>query len=366
MINTTGKILSSHLQYVLSSIDARSSLPILTNVKINADEGGKVVLAGTDLQTYTEATFEAEKAERLSICAPAKRLQEIAKANPGPISLRLKDDGSLSPMMEIKAGRSRYTLHTQNADAYPDSGIERAGETIKVSLQSRDLLELLKCSTYAMASQDVRFFLVGANLMVKDGSVSVVSTNGHRLAIDTMGAEVKGEGQYLIPRASIIEIMRLLSVHESCELELGHVVSVSCGSFLLLAKLVDAKYPDWERAMPRCETNVTVDREGLRAAVQRLQFLTADGHKGVRMSVADGIMTLSVNNANQEDGVSTVEVEYSGEPVEMGMNIDYLADVLSTGLKGGRVMLGVRGGNSSMLCVDDVSQSRHVIMPMRL
>ncbi|CAM3160179.1 DNA polymerase III subunit beta [Ectopseudomonas mendocina] len=354
------------LQLVAGVVERRQTLPVLSNVLLVV-EGQQLSLTGTDLEVELVGRVTLEDAaEPGEITVPARKLMDICKSLPSDalIDIRVDDQKLL-----VKAGRSRFTLSTLPANDFPT--VEEGPGSLTFNLPQAKLRRLIERTSFAMAQQDVRYYLNGMLLEVQSGLLRAVATDGHRLAMCSMEAAIQQDGkhQVIVPRKGILELARLLTEQDAeVSIVLGqHHIRANTGEFTFTSKLVDGKFPDYERVLPRGgDKLVLADRQGLREAFSRTAILSNEKYRGIRLTLAAGLLKIQANNPEQEEAEEEIVVDYSGGGLEIGFNVSYLLDVL--GVMGTeQVRLILSDSNSSALLQEaDNDDSAYVVMPMRL
>lgn len=354
------------LQLVAGVVERRQTLPVLSNILLVA-EGDQLSMTGTDLEVELvgRVTLD-EPADAGSVTVPARKLMDICKSLPDDARIELELSGQ---KMVIKAGRSRFSLSTLPAAEFPN--VEDGPQAMELSLSQQDLRKLIDKTGFSMAQQDVRYYLNGMLLEIGEGSLRSVATDGHRLA--TSSAEVEGAGdatqQIIVPRKGILELARLLQQgEEPVRLVVGsNHIRAHVGDFIFTSKLVDGKFPDYERVIPRNgDKFVLGDRQELRQVFSRIAILSNEKYRGVRLSLTSGYLQVMANNPEQEEAEETVAVDYEGDSLEIGFNVNYLLDVLSI-LNSDVVRITLSDSNSSALLEGyDEQGCLYVVMPMRM
>lgn len=354
------------LQLVAGVVERRQTLPVLSNVLLVV-EGQQLSLTGTDLEVELVGRVTLEDAaEPGEITVPARKLMDICKSLPSDalIDIRVDDQKLL-----VKAGRSRFTLSTLPANDFPT--VEEGPGSLTFDLPQAKLRRLIERTSFAMAQQDVRYYLNGMLLEVQSGMLRAVATDGHRLAMCSMEAAIQQDGkhQVIVPRKGILELARLLTEQDAeVAIVLGqHHIRANTGEFTFTSKLVDGKFPDYERVLPRGgDKLVLADRQGLREAFSRTAILSNEKYRGIRLTLAAGLLKIQANNPEQEEAEEEIVVDYAGGGLEIGFNVSYLLDVL--GVMGTeQVRLILSDSNSSALLQEaDNDDSAYVVMPMRL
>lgn len=352
------------LQAVIGVVERRQTMPILSNVLIQASSES-VSLTATDLEVELVADVDVQPESTGDITVPGRKLHDICRALPEGASLECSVSGD---RMTVKAGRSRFTLSTLAAADFPTVDEVAAQQTIRVG--QRALRGLIERTQFSMAQQDVRYYLNGMLIETEAETLRAVATDGHRLALSELelGRKAEREDQVIVPRKGIMELARLLDGDEELELAIGsNHIRVQRGGIRLTSKLVDGRFPDYSRVIPTDPPNVLkADRVVLRQALQRAAILSNEKYRGVRLEVSAGSVVIQANNPEQEEAVETVEVEYDGDELEIGFNVNYLLDALNA-VESDEVRVGMTDGNSScLITAQDGERTKYVVMPMRL
>ncbi len=369
LVNTSRDSLLKPLQIVSGIVERRHTLPILANLLFKK-QGEKVSFISTDIeiQITTNANFGVGF-EDVATTVAARKLLDILRALPeGAVALNLKD-----VRMVVQSGRSRFSLQTLSATEFPMmQSVSEVSASWKMTQKS--FRQLISQVHFAMAQQDIRYYLNGMLLVVEGKQVIAVATDGHRLAysqVDLPEAPT-GSGQrqeIIIPRKTILECQHLLEdSDEALEISLSsNQVKFVFGNIELISKLVEGKFPDFQRVIPKGHKNsLVVSRDILQAALQRAAILTTDKFKGVRFSLSPDRITVQSTNAEQEEAQEEIETEYGGDAVVIGFDVSYLLDVLSN-LKNDKIQISLGDANSSAVITLPGSESfKYVVMPMRI
>jgi DNA polymerase-3 subunit beta len=359
------ELLLKPLQQVAGVVERRQTLPVLSNVLIQVTDAG-VSLTGTDLEVELIGQVATENAEFGEITVPAKKLLDICKELPdkADVVFELVDSRLL-----IKSGRFKSNLSTLPAADFPS--VDRSAVEMTTSIDSKSFKKLLDRTSFAMAQQDVRYFLNGMLLELGDGYIRSVATDGHRLAMSSLSQD-SGNGamkQVIIPRKGVLELQRLLGDLEG-EIEVSFGANHLCARskyFTMTTKLVDGKFPDYDRVIPKNGDKVVfADKLELKQALNRTAILSNEKFRGIRVNLSAGQLKLSANNPEQEEAEETVTVDYDGVDLEVGFNVGYLQDVLGV-LDCDKVKITVHDANSSALLEHpEDDDSLYVVMPMKL
>jgi DNA polymerase-3 subunit beta len=353
-------------------VERRQTLPILSNLYLAASDSS-LTITGTDLEVEIVGVCEVAVSAEGACTVPARKVLEICRALEEGSSLIFISEGGKAT---IQSGRSRFSLATISADEFPR--IEGGDSVLSISITIEHLKQLITQVGFAMAQQDVRYFLNGMLLESEGEELRAVATDGHRLALSSIKIiasddihESEGEApkQAILPRKSVIELGRLLSDQEDA-VEIGfgesHLI-VKFGSFRLTSKLVEGQFPDYKKVLPASTDNsLTGDRDAMKQGFQRVAILSNEKYRGVKLSLKEGLLNISANNPEQEEAHEEVAVEYNGVEMEIGFNVNYILDVLNV-LGDKSVKISVEDANSSALIESEEDpESVYVVMPMRL
>ena len=353
------------LQQVVGVVERRQTLPVLANLLFKVGDG-KVSMTGTDLEVEMVATTEAEKLAEGEITIPARKLFDIVRALPDGAQIELKLNGD---RVALNAGRSRFTLTTLPASEFPT--VDQIELVEKVSLPEEVLRDLMERTAFAMANQDVRYYLNGMLLDLQEHTLRCVATDGHRLAMKEteLQSSVSTRRQIIIPRKGVNELIGLLESGDGeVELEFGrNHLRLRRGGVTFTSKLIDGRFPDYEAVIPLgADKTATLEREVLRGALQRAAILSNEKYRGVRLELSPGKLRIVAHNPEQEEAVEEVEADTHVSDLAVGFNVGYLLDALAA-LRGDQARLSLRDAQSSCLVQEhDNEHSRHVIMPLRL
>jgi DNA polymerase-3 subunit beta len=366
LVKTHRDTLLRPLQVVSGIVERRHTLPILANI-LNRKDGERVSFLSTDIEV--QITTHANVGSGSDIAATtvaARKLLDILRALPDG------DDVALSlanKRMTVQSGKSRFALQTLAAEEFPTvAQAEQYSAT--VTLPQKTLKHLFNMVHFAMAQQDIRYYLNGLLLVVDGKNVIAVATDGHRLAFCQVEVDQEFPRQeVIIPRKTIIELQRLLEESdEPVQLDIAsNQVRLTFADIELVSKLVEGKFPDYTRVVPKGYKNdFTIDRDRLLRSLQRAAIMTSDKFKGVRCVISPGSMKISSTNADQEEAVDELEIDYGGDSIDIGFNVSYLLDVLNN-LKCDNVNIALGDANSSaLITIPDNADFKYVVMPMRI
>jgi DNA polymerase-3 subunit beta len=354
----------SPLQAVIGVVERRQTMPILANVLVSG-RGDQLSITATDLEVELVASAKANIQQAGEVTIPGRKLLDILRALPDRASVSLTVEGERAV---LRSGKSRFTLATLPAADFPLVDDIRTQHS--VTLPQSALKTLLDKTHFSMAQQDVRYYLNGMLVESEGKKLRTVATDGHRLALceTQLDAEGGAPHQVIIPRKGVLELQRLVSGEEPVELAIGtNHVRAQIGSIRFTSKLIDGRFPEYGRVIPANPSKqVKADRDALRAALQRAAILSNEKYRGIRLSVKSGLLTLQAHNPEQEEAEEELEVNYTGDEMEIGFNVNYLLDALAA-IDGPEVELGLTDSNNSCLLTSGSNASaKYVVMPMRL
>lgn len=362
----TRESLLKPLQAISGVVEKRQTLPILSNVLIKA-AGGKLSFTATDLEVeMIAATSLSDSNVSGEITVPARKFLDICRALPEGAEINFRQDGN---QVIIKSGKSRFSLATLSAADFPS--VDAIEDGLSLTVPQSVLKILIEKTHFAMAQQDVRYYLNGLMVEISEKGLRVVATDGHRLAMCDGPSDIKSEEiqQVIIPRKGIQELARLLDEGSGdITLKIGsnHVQAV-LGDCIFTSKLIDGRFPDYQRVLPQGGDKVAIaNRETLKRALSRVSILSNEKYRGVRFNLSNGLLKVQAHNPEQEEAEEEIEVDYSGGDLEIGFNVTYLIDVLNV-IKGDEARIILIDSNSSCLIEDSGDENcRYVVMPMRL
>jgi DNA polymerase III subunit beta len=366
MIKAKRDELLTPLAAVSGIIERRHTLPILSNVLIDAS-GQTVSFLATDIEIQiTARSGLAAGKEGRPLTVGARKLLDILRALPEDAEVNLQQQDK---RLLVRAGKSRFSLQTLPAEDFPRLA-KASGEAARFDLPQKALRRLLGLVQYAMAQQDIRYYLNGLLMVVEGGELKLVATDGHRLAFASLALEASLPRQEaIVPRKTVVELTKLLAdSDEAVKIELaGTQASFAFGAIELVSKLIDGKFPDYTRVIPTGHKNkLLAGREPLRQALQRAAILSNEKFRGVRWVLTEGSLKIVSSNADQEEAQEEVEVNYSGDALDIGFNVNYLLDVLNN-VAGGELECAFGDASSSAL-ISYASEKgfKYVVMPMRI
>lgn len=377
-LNISKDLFLKVLSQVAGAVERRHTLPILSNVKIEVTDS-TLILTASDLEVELIATLPLtdEVREVGSTTVSARKLMDIIKSLPNAAKIDLSTTDEQRCV--LKSGSSRFALGTLPAADFPLLGEATQGAHVRVGQST--LKQLLDKTAFAMAVQDVRFYLTGMLFEAGEGKLRTVTTDGHRLALSEAAAELEASAatiQAIVPRKGVMELQRLLNADDSALSVLvgREFLSVSLQienkdsapiTIRFTTKLIDGKFPDYRRVLPRNGTKVIqVEHAAFRQTLQRVAILSNEKLKGVFLSFKAQEMQLRANNPEQDEAVEDLPIQYQGEPLEMSFNSQYLLDIMNV-LGSEAVQMTLSEANASALVqAPDNQDSLYVVMPMRV
>ena len=352
------------LQSVIGVVERRQTMPVLANVLLAARDN-KLSVTGTDLEVELVATCAVSVQQPGDITVPGRKLLDIFRSLPEKVSVMLSMEGE---RVSVRAGRSRFTLSSLPASEFPL--VEEINAQQTLTMPQGEFRRLIDKTHFAMAQQDVRYYLNGLLLETDGKALRAVATDGHRLALceTELSGKARTSQQVIVPRKGVLELQRILGTENNIELAVGtNHVRAQIGEIRFTSKLIDGRFPEYARVIPsNPPKTVEADRENLRQALQRTAILSNEKYRGIRLTARPDLLTLQAHNPEQEEAEDQVEVSYKGEEVEIGFNVNYLLDALSA-IEGDKVQIGLTDSNSSCLIhAPGTMHTRYVVMPMRL
>lgn len=374
LIKATRDAILKPLQQVAGIVEKRHTLPILSNILITK-QGTKVSFISTDIEMQITASAQiGAGADNESTTVSARKLVDILKALP------TNDEVTLSlaaQKLSITQNRSKFSLQTLSATEFPT--VARSDQfPARVQLSQKDTKRLLHLVSFSMAQQDIRYYLNGMLIVVDKNHLKAVATDGHRLAFAQIAisnpekiqlSDQAEKIEVIIPRKAISELQKTLRDDDQ---EVTIEISSNQARFILddleiLSKLIEGRFPDYQRVIPQNHNKkIDFNRELLLGALARVAILTSDKFKGVRLILSSEQLRISSTNAEQEEAQEDIAIEYQGEILDIGFNVQYLIEVLTT-LHTDTVCLSLLDQNSSALLTTATDPDfRYVVMPMRI
>ncbi|MEM7565101.1 MAG: DNA polymerase III subunit beta [Pseudomonadota bacterium] len=353
------------LQQVVGVVERKQTHEVMYNLLFEASDDS-LQMTGTDNEVELQTRIPLIVTEPGKTTIPARKLFDICRSLDDNARLDFEID---TDKAKIRCGKSRFTLATLPVDEFPLIG--DLADTVEVSLPQKELETAIKRTSFAMAQQDVRYYLNGLLLQLNENELCCVSTDGHRLALHKTEADIETTESVkaIIPRKAITELSRLMDGSDTrIDLSLNEKhLRIRLGALQMTTKLVEGKFPDYEKVIPLDSSNIAgVDRELFRQSLTRSAILANETYKGVRLMLENQSLGIQTNNPKHEEAEDELEIDYSGDPIEIAFNVVYLLDVLNA-VDSESVELNIKDNTSSMVIhPGDAKKSTYVVMPMRL
>ncbi len=368
-VKATRDAILKPLQTVAGIVEKRHTLPILANVLMRK-KGDAVTFVATDVEIQIETTANiGAGSDNQATTISARKLLDILRALPDIGDQDVKLDVN-NRKASLSSGKSRFSLQTMVAEDFPAMTVSDS-YTASFEMPQRSLRHLLQMVHFAMAQQDIRYYLNGLLLVAEGAMVRVVATDGHRLCLceTKLDKAIRGKHEVIIPRKSVIELMRLLSESDDPVILsiASNQIRFEFGEVNMISKLVEGKFPDYNRVVPEGYKNqLEISRALLVGSLARASILASDKYKGIRLSLSDESLRLQITNGDQEEAIEELDAHYYGEPIEVGFNVSYLQDALNN-LKTDTILIGFGDANSSaLITIKDDPGFKYVVMPMRI
>jgi DNA polymerase-3 subunit beta len=353
------------LQNVIGAVERRQTLPILGNILLRATDGVLTITA-TDLEIEMVAQVNSEEMGSFQTTLPARKLLDICKALPDDSQIQFSIE---EHKVTLTSGRSRFTLASLPANEFP--GLDDIDPQQTFSVPQGKLKQLFDNTAFAMAQQDVRYYLNGILMELSNDNIKLVATDGHRLALSEYQTDisVSSDKQIIIPRKGVLELSRLLENSDSAAqitLSQNHI-RIKTDSLTFTSKLIDGKFPEYKRVIPVDGNRIIeVNREALKQTLNRIAILSNEKYRGIRLILGTNNLSIQANNPDQEEAEEELTVDYDDADMEIGFNVTYLIDVLNV-LNSDKVLVKLKDANSSCIISESKeSSSLYVVMPMRL
>ena len=372
-INITKKKLEEPLLQIVGIVEKKQTMPILDNVFMSLNQG-QLTLVGSDLETEITTTVNDVDGSDGQITVSARKLFDICRslADDALLSLSIQDNKK----MIVKAGKSRFTLQTLNGDDYPR--LEELQWKHELSLSQQQLSRLLTKISFAMAQQDVRYFLNGLLFEMHSDHIISVTTDGHRLAKTKISVKTQNfqpdSGfdviQSIIPRKAVLEIAKFLDAGSDAEvlvkINAGHVL-IQSGRFCFISKLIEGRFPDYEAVIPaNTEHNLVLNRSKFIEILSRAAILSNEKFRGVNWAISENLLEVTSQNPNQEQANDEMVIDYNGEELKTGFNVNYLLDALKA-CESEDVIIGLSNNNSSCLIHSEAdADTLYIVMPIKV
>ncbi len=364
-IKINREVLLKPLTNVTSIVERRHTLPILSNLLLEA-KNNNIQLTATDLEMQISLNIQSNFSGELSTTISAKKFLDICRSLPDSVDIDMVTNDS---RMTLKAGKSRFNLQTLPSADYPVMS-KAAGSGTVVTINQITLKKLLKQVEFAMAQQDIRYYLNGLLLEVNENKLNLVGTDGHRLSFtSTTLSQSYEKTDVIIPRKTVVELIKLLDDSEdevSIEINAGQV-NFAFSDIKLISKVIDGKFPDYNRVIPSGHQNTfNVNRLEVLIAMQRASILSNEKYRGIRMVLSNNNLKLISTNTEQEEAEEELEINYAQDGLDIGFNVTYLIDVLNN-VSDESINFSFADANSScLITVPNDDNYKYVVMPMRI
>jgi len=354
------------LQQVMGVVERRQTLPILANVLLSVS-GDALSITATDLEIelIARATLETPVEEMVQFTTSGRKLLDICRTLPEKAVLEFQKD---KERLIARSGRSRFTLSTLPVESFPNFDIGQA--KLSLSIDQLVLHRLLQRTHFAMAQQDVRYYLNGLLLDAKDNELRAVATDGHRFAMNAASITYTSEpAKMILPRKGVLELLRLLK-NENMAMELAiseNQLRLQGANFTFTSKLIDGRFPDYEHVIPKdAGKSVTLARDTLKEALMRVAILSNEKFRAIRLQLRNGLLHIIANNPEQEEAEELLSVDYSGEDLDIAFNVTYLLDVINA-ISSAEIKLTFIDTNSRIFIEEVGSPSDlFLVMPLQL
>lgn len=359
------ELLLTPLGNVSGIVEKRHALPILSNLLLESQQGN-LKFTATDLEMQISTHIKIESSKDFQITTSAKKLFDITRALPekSKIDIQIEENKII-----VKAKKSRFNLQTLPPRDYPVMKKEEEN-AIELKLSQKEFKSLLKQVDFAMAQQDIRYYLNGLLIEIKEKNINIVGTDGHRLSFTSLELKLPTKPvQAIVPRKTIVELVKLLKdTDDPLEISFSKgQVNFKFNDIDLITKVIDGKFPDYSRVIPEGHNNVfNIDRVVLLDSMLRASILSNDKYRGIRMVVEENNLKLVSNNSEQEQAEEELEIDYKGDKINIGFNVTYLIDVL-TNIQSTQLTIAFNDSNSSCLVtIPNNAKYKYVVMPMRI
>ncbi len=365
-LTITREAILNPLQIISGVVERKQTMPVLSNILIEA-QNGSLKLTGTNMEVELVCNLESAQISQAGrITVPARKLSDICRSLPAEASIDLSLEGE---KIHLRSGKSHFSLATLPADQFPNT--EESQHDLALNLSQKEFKHMLDATSFAMAQQDVRYYLNGMLLEIGHQYVRMVATDGHRLALSSLLTDksIDVEKQVIVPRKGIIELSRLLSDTDeeiTVSISDNHIFS-TIGNFKFTSKLIDGKFPDYNRVIPKGGDKVMIaDRHALKNMLSRASILSHENIRGIQLHLSNNQLQVFANNPEHEQAEDCLEVGYSGDDLQIGFNVSYLIDVMNV-ISSENIKITMLNANSSALIESlDDDGNLYVIMPMRL
>jgi len=352
------------LSQVANIVERKQTLPILSNVHMKLEDGS-LSFTSTDLEIEIVASVDMDNGTAGEVTVGARKLLDITRALPEGSMLTFTRDGN---KVVVKSGSSKFVLHTLPAEEFPR--IQEQTWVGELKVDGTTIKQLIDRTSFAMANQDVRYYLNGLFMSMDEGKLTAVATDGHRLAKSEISDDsFEAKFEIIVPRKAVQEVSRLLGDSNNdiaVSINNNHIM-FEISDVRFTSKLIEGRFPDYKNVIPIGQNvHIDMDRQSFRIALQRASILTNDKFKGIRMEIKPGELTIVANNPEQEEAYEHIDIDYTGEPIDIGFNVAYMLDALGA-LDSETVQIGLTDNTSSSLIQEPGNDATvYVVMPMRI
>lgn len=362
------KELLTPLKMITGVVEQRQTIPILSNTLVSVKDN-TLNLTATDAEVEIACRLPLESGIGTDndgkTTIPARKLFDICKSLPDGVIIQVNTEENQAT---LKAGKSKFKLQTLPAEDFPES--PQLSEPAEFEISQQHLKKSLSKTSFCVATNDVRYYLTGLLLEIGEGKISLVGTDGHRMAVTEHDFESKQTAKVIIPRKAVIELSKLLTDSESevrVSVDDNHIRFEISDSLEMSSKLIDGNFPDWNTVVPINPDKIVIaDTNQIKQGISRAAILSNEKYKGVRLTLTPNNLTISAKNAYQEEAEEQVDVDYSGDEINIGFNGIYVLDALNA-VSTKTVQLAFSDSNSSCLITEvDNEDSKFIVMPMRL
>ena len=357
-------VLLESISTVIGVVERKQSMPILSHLLVEGTSSG-VKLVGTDLEVEIEALMQIESSSEMKTTLPGRKLFDICRSLPDGCNVRLSIDNQ---KIKIESGKSKFSLVPLEPSEFPRMNQVQSDQGYKI--KSDALLNLLENTSFSMANQDVRHYLNGVMISIHENQMIAVATDGHRLAVskETIKNEEANNISIIIPRKAVNELLKIVKSGENIIFSPEkNQICVKTGSISITSKLIDGAFPDYEKVIPKDpKTTFIADRKNLKDTLQRVAILSNEKYRGIRINIDKNQILIKANNPEQEEAEEVLEVDYNGEPMEVGFNVSYLIEILNAIEDENIVFSLVDSSSSCLIHGNNDPKSKYVVMPMRL
>lgn len=357
--------LLSPLQQVIGAVEKKQTMPILGNILLKSS-GRELRVIGTDRELELNSGIQLDQDAEIFTTLPARKLLDICKALPNDSLINLEIDENRAV---LKSAKSRFSLGTLPGADFPL--LDEVDFLFKFNIQQNQFKKLLDKTSFAMAQQDVRYYLNGVMLEIESDKIKIVATDGHRLALGSITGEypVESNFQVIIPRKAVMELSRLLTQTDeeiTISVSKSHI-RIQLSDIIFTSKLIDGKFPDYNRVIPLdLNQELLISKDTLKETLQRISILCNEKYRGIRLTLENNTLNIQANNPHQEEAEEEITVDFDETKIDIGFNVLYLIDVLNV-IDTDNVNIHLKDANSScVLTNDDSDDFKYVVMPMRL